>query len=73
MYNGNRRQPQQQVERVKLNVDKDEGGIYKANARRNNEHVGTVEDGHDMYVDMPVDYKKTDQVVHVSYKIGSAV
>lgn len=47
----------------KVNVDKDESGFYKA--RQNNDHAKTVPDNHNMYVDMPADYKKTKQVVHV--------
>jgi hypothetical protein len=48
-----------------LNVDKDESGFYKARQADHNAHDRTVPDNHDMYVDMPVDYKKSKQVIHV--------
>lgn len=50
----------------KLNVDKDESGIYKAR-NYNNENAKTIDDGHDMFVDMPVDFKKANRVIHVCF------
>lgn len=45
---------------VNVNVDKDDNGLYKARNHSNN--ADTIEDNPNMYVDMPVDYKKTEQV-----------
>lgn len=58
---------QRKTEPKKLNVDKDESGIYKA---RNNNHdnAKTIDDGHNMYVDLPVDYRKANEVKeHIVY------
>ena len=48
----------------RLNVDKDESGIYKAR-HSSYDTAKTVDDGHDMFVDMPVDFKKANRVIHV--------
>ena len=48
-----------------VNVDKDESGIYKARTN-NRHHAHTVADDRNMYVDMPADYKKPNQVIHVN-------
>ncbi len=58
--NPNSTNPRKQEAR-KLNVDKDESGIYKA---RNNNHdnAKTIEDNHNMYVDIPVNFRKAEEV-----------
>ena len=49
----------------KTNVDKDESGFYKA--RQNNGYdARTVPDNRNMYVDMPVDFKRSNQVDRVN-------
>ena len=50
----------------RLNVDKDEGGVYKARNASQDHAAKTVDDGHDMFVDMPVDFKKANRIVHVN-------
>lgn len=47
--------------RVNVNVDKDENGIYKAIPNRSG-NADEIEEAPNMYVDMPVDYKKTEQI-----------
>jgi hypothetical protein len=54
--------------RRQVNVDKDEGGIYKAqqpNGHRTGRGADTVPDDRHMFVDMPADYRKPNQVIHV--------
>ena len=51
--------------RVNVNVDKDENGIYKAIPNRSG-NADEIEEAPNMYVDMPVDYKKTEQIDDVS-------
>ena len=49
-----------------MNVDKDDNGLYKARNYNNNNNADTIDDNPNMYVDMPVDYKRTEQVDDVS-------
>ena len=50
---------------IKLtNVDNNDNGFFKAN--RNNDFADTIEDNPNMYVDMPVDFKKTEQIIDVN-------
>jgi hypothetical protein len=50
-----------------VNVDKDEGGIYKAwpGQQQHHQNAATVADDRHMVVDMPADYRKPNQVIHV--------
>jgi hypothetical protein len=48
-----------------LNVDKDDGGIYKAR-NNNSNNARTIQDSRDMYVDKPIDYRRADRVIEVN-------
>ena len=49
-----------------LNVDRDDGGIYKAKNTNHYNDAKIIPDNKNMYTDMPVDYKRTDVVHNVS-------
>lgn len=49
----------------RLDVDRDEGGIFKAK-NKNSNNVKTVQDSNELYVDMPVDFKKAKQIINVN-------
>ncbi len=58
--NPNSTNPRKQEAR-KLNVDKDESGIYKA--RKNNyDNARTIEDNHNLNLDIPVNFRKAEEV-----------
>jgi hypothetical protein len=67
-YNNYNNQNRNANQNNKLNVDKDESGFYKARQPVNNNNSNTIPDNRNMYVDMPVDYKKSNQVIHVRKK-----
>ena len=50
---------------MQTNVDKDEGGIFKARNNSNDNNAKTVPDSRDMYVDKPVDHRNARQVIDV--------
>ena len=57
--------PPQNSNSKPLNVDRDDGGIYKA--RNNNyDNARTVPDNNHMYTDMPVDYRRANEVHNVN-------
>ena len=51
-----------------MNVDRDDGGIYKAR-NNNNNNARTIQDSRDMYVDKPIDYRRADRVIEVNWFI----
>lgn len=50
-----------------LNVDQDESGIYKAKPS-SYDNAKTVPDNRQMYTDLPVDYKRANEVHNVSHR-----
>ena len=52
--------------RNKVDVDKDESGIFKARNNNRDSHAKTIPDSHDMYVDKPVDYRNAKPVTQVN-------
>jgi hypothetical protein len=54
--------------RVTVNVDKDDSGLFKAKSQvKEKEIPKTIEDDPTMFVDMPVDRKRAEQVEDVIF------
>ena len=48
----------------RLDLDRDDGGVFKAK-QKNNNNAKTIQDSKDMYIDMPVDYRKPKEIIDV--------
>jgi hypothetical protein len=57
--------PLKQNARNRVDVDKDEGGIFKARNNNRDNNAKTIPDSHDMYIDKPVDYRNAKPVIQV--------
>ncbi|CAF0856314.1 unnamed protein product [Brachionus calyciflorus] len=55
-------QNSQKSNNSRLDLDRDEGGIFKAK-NKNPNNAKTIQDSKDMYVDMPVDYRKPREII----------
>jgi hypothetical protein len=53
--------------RNRVDVDRDESGIFKARNNNRDNNAKTIPDSHDMYIDKPVDYRNAKPVIQVIY------